>query len=203
MGMRLNPRRWLPCLLGGVALLLPSCTGDGQICLFGYTSRPNYDTRFKTVYVPIFKNLSFRRGIEFDLTRAVIREIESKTPYKVVSNASQADTELTGTVVSLNKNVINVNPLNEVREAETVLTVLVAWRDLRTGQILSQPRKAGELPPQPLNLPPGAPLPPPPLVTVQSTGNYIPELGGTLITAQQQNIDRLAIQIVSMMEIGW
>src|SRR5262249_16212598 len=74
--------------LAGVVLLLPSCTSDFHVNLLGYTSRPNYDTSIRTVYVPIFKNQSFRRGLEFDLTRAVIREIQAKTPYRVVSNES-------------------------------------------------------------------------------------------------------------------
>ena len=34
-------------------------------------------------------------------------------------------------------------------------------------------------------------------------GGFIPELGGSLTTAEKQNVDRLAIQIVSMMEIPW
>ena len=37
-----------------------------------------------------------RQGLEFDLTRAVVREIEAKTPYKVVGADADADTELTG-----------------------------------------------------------------------------------------------------------
>ena len=83
-----------------------------------------------------------RRQIPFDLTRAVIREIEAKTPYKVVSDRSRADTELTGTVMSLMKNLVNRNQLNEIREAETVLTVGIVWKDLRTGEYLSKQRKA-------------------------------------------------------------
>jgi hypothetical protein len=225
--------RWFAGLLAGVAFLLPSCTADGQISLFGYTSRPNYDPAIKTVYVPIFKNLTFRRGLEFDLTRAVIREIESKTTFKVVSNPACADTELDGTIVALTKNVLNITPLNGVREAETLLTVQLWWRDLRPGhrgELLSQPRAPGTAPlvtpglpvvklpgapietpvVSPVPLPPGA-VPPPvvpgvpvgPPVAITSTGNFIPELGGSLTTAEQKNFDRLATQIVSMMEIPW
>jgi hypothetical protein len=38
---------------------------------------------------------------------------------------------------------------------------------------------------------------------VQSIGGFIPELGQSITTAQQQNVNRLAIQIVSMMEKPW
>jgi hypothetical protein len=213
--------------LASLCLVLPACQGDGQICLFGYSSRPNYDTHIKTVRVPIFKNATMWRGLEFQLTQAVVREIEAKTPYKVVSDASCADTELTGTIVSFNKSILNRTQLNEIREAQTALGVEVVWKDLRTGEILSKPKPPGTiapavppmiapntladgrdgpplaiLPPVPAPPPPAGAAPPPP-VLVQSLGDFIPEIGGSITTAQQQNVDRLAIQIVSMMEIPW
>jgi hypothetical protein len=40
-------------------------------------------------------------------------------------------------------------------------------------------------------------------VLVQSTGGFIPELGESLTTAEQKNVNSLAVQIVSMMEIPW
>src|SRR4051794_29728315 len=127
--------------------LLPSCESGGHFTILGYTTQPNYDTCIKTVFVPIFNNEiitdNVRRGIEVDLTRAVVREIELKTPYKVVSDRCRADTELIGRVVNLNKDVLNRNPLNEIREGQTTLTVEITWRDLRTGEIRSRPRPAG------------------------------------------------------------
>ena len=71
-------------------------------------------------------------------------------------------------------------------------------------EILSKPRKGpGAPPPPPANLLPGAPVPPVPPVLVLSTGNFIPELGQTLASAEKLNVDRLAIQIVSEMEKPW
>jgi hypothetical protein len=199
------PRTALRIIAAGIALISPSCGWDGHFCLLGYTTRPNYDTTIHSVYVPIFKNTTFRRGLEFDVTRAVIREIEAKTPYKVVSDPCQADTELTGTIILLNKNIINRTQLNEVREANTVLGVMVTWRNLKTGEILTKPRPGpgAPPPPPPPDLPPGAPPPKPPAVLVQSTGGFIPEIGESLTTAEKENVDRLAVQIVSMMEIPW
>jgi hypothetical protein len=186
------------------ALLLSSCEGGGNFTVLGYTTKPNYDLSIHTVYVPIFKNLTLWRGLEFELTRAVVREIEAKTPYKVVSDPDAADTELTGTIISFNKNILNRNQLNEVREAETTLGVEVVWRDRRSGEILSRPRRGPGAPPAlPPDAPPGTKPPPPPPVLVQSVGGFIPELGGSITTAQQQNVNRLAVQIVSMMEVPW
>ncbi len=222
-------------LLSGGALALPACNWDGNFTVLGYSTRPNYDLGIHTVRVPIFKNRTFRKGLEFELTRAVIREIEQKTPYKVVSEGCPADTELTGTIVSFTKVVINVNPLNEVREAETTLGVEVVWKDLRTGEYLTRPGRrpgepipveppAGPLVPDPLRppiSPPTAPLaveqgvpgsppppplpgaPPPPPVLLKAQGNFVPELGESIATAMQKDVNRMAVQIVSMMEKPW
>jgi hypothetical protein len=218
-------------ILAAFALLLPSCNWDGNFTILGYTTKPQYPDHIHTIYVPIFKNLTLWRGLEFDLTRAVIREIEAKTPYKVVSSPSSADSQLTGTIISLNKNVINRNQLNEIREAETTLAVEIVWKDLRTGEILSRPRPPAtantSIPPIPAPtgtpgtpvpdslegltrppdyVPPGTPIGPtpvPPPVLVQSIASFIPELGESITTAQQKNVNRLATQIVSMMECPW
>ncbi len=202
-------RLWLvipPLLLTALALALPSCESGGHFTLFGYTTRPNYRCDIKTVRVPIFKNVLYRdsttQGIEFQITEAVIREIEANTPYKVVNkrpifdDCTPADTELTGTVVQLSKNVINRNSLNEIREAETTLGVEVSWKDLRTGEFLSRPApKLGAPPPKP-----GDKAPP---VLVYSLGDIIPELGQSNASAYKTNVDRLARQIREMMEQPW
>jgi Lipopolysaccharide-assembly len=198
------PRRVLGFLVGALVGLLPSCAWDGNFCLFGYTTKPNYDTGIHTVRVPIFKNVTFYRGLEFELTQAVVREIEAKTPYKIVGEGCAADTELTGTIVNVTKTILNRNQLNEVREAETLLGAEIVWRDLRTGEILSRPRTGRDAPlPLPPDLPPGAPLPKPPVMLVTSLGHFVPEIGQSITTAHQENADRLAIQIVSMMEKPW
>jgi hypothetical protein len=240
----LTGRRTGSALLACAALALAAsaCESGGHFTLLGYTTQPNYDCNIRTVRVPIFQNRTFIQGVEFDLTRAVIREIEQKTPYKVVGPGCDADTELTGTVVSFTKNILSVNQLNEVREAETTLGVEVVWKDLRTGEYLSKPsRRPGEPvpepPAQPLLVgvtpgapvttapspPPGAPaavppapgpLPPPGVVLppgapqpgavlIRSLGGYIPELGQSLTTALQRNVNSMAVQIVQMMEKPW
>jgi hypothetical protein len=204
--MILLPRRsrWPCCLVAAAALLVPACsTWDGHIDLFGYTTRPTYDTSIRTVYVPIFENVTFVKGLEFRLTEAIVREIEAKTPWKVARNRACADTELTGKIVNWAKVVTIPNQLGEVRDAQTTMTVELVWRDLRQGHngaILSQQPPGRPADPE-LPLPP-APAKPPPVV-VQSIAVYTPELGPSVETATQTNIDRIAVQIVSMMEKPW
>jgi hypothetical protein len=192
------------CVLAAVCLVLPSCQEDGHFTLFGYTTKPNYRCDIRTVRVPIFKNVvqgdSITRGIEFSLTEAVVRQVELKTPYKVVGPNESADTELAGTITAYGKNLLNRNQLNEIREAENGLTIELVWRDLRTGEILSRPPRI--TPPQPL--PPGAPPPKdPPPVTIFAAGDYIPELGQSSTSSRQQAVNKMAVQIVSMMENPW
>ena len=79
------------CLTGLFACLLASCSSDGHFTIGGYTTRPNYNPDIRTVYVPIFQNVTYARGLEFDLTRAVIREIEAKTPFRVVDCRANAN----------------------------------------------------------------------------------------------------------------
>src|SRR3954466_10473696 len=150
----MNLRPLLFCLpavaLAACAVLLPSCASDGHLTVLGYSTKPNYDPNIRTVRVPIFKNRTFMTvtpnvGMEMDLTRAVVREIEQKTPFKVVQDCGAADTELRGVIVGFSKNLLNYNAFNEVREAETQLVVQLVWRDLRSGKILSRgPRRPGE-----------------------------------------------------------
>lgn len=220
------------------ALSLCGCLSEGHLYVFGYSTKPMYDANIRTVYVPIFKNItnrdSIRQGIEFNLTRRVIEEIETKSHYKVVSDPSCADTELLGTIIMVNKALLNVNRLNEIRQGETYMNVELVWRDRRTGEILSGPGKKMDalpfptpgLPPPtatpgtaPVMIPTGpdglpvltspvdanAPVdkPPPTPVVVSSNANYIPELGQSTTTSFQGNIDRIAVQIVSMMEAPW
>ena len=200
------------------------CQGGGIPSIFGYQigSEALYDPNIKTVYIPVSSNRAFQttpnRGIEVDITRAVIREIGAKTPFRVVSDPAEADTELLMNVVDVSKQILNRNQQNLTREAELDLTVDVLWRDLRTGKNLSAPLKGRALgtPGQPT---PGQQPPPfdpsveqpPPVTPPQSalpvrlvaTGRLLPELGESYATAQKMAIDSLATQIVSLMEKPW
>lgn len=173
--------------LASCALLLPACTSDGHFTLVGYSTRPNYDCRYRTIRVPIFRNKAFWTvtpvpGMEMDLTRAVIRHVEEKTPYKVVQD--NADTELKGTIVTFTKTILNYTQFNTVREAQTTLVVELIWRDLRSGEILSKvSRRLGDPlvrePRQPLLATPDSLMPPGsrPVVTATPLGQTSGAIG--------------------------
>jgi outer membrane lipoprotein SlyB len=177
-------------------------------------SKATKEDDIKTVYIPIFNNKTFQitpyRGMEFELTRAVIREVESKG-YKVISDPNRADTELLGTLRAINKNITKRTQENEVGEGQLCnLAVAIVWRDLRSGFVLSNPPKdlsvapAEELPPfDPDNLPRPEALEKANPVMVTMAGNYLPEVGETNPSAQTRVCNQLAKQIANMMEKDW
>jgi hypothetical protein len=201
------------------------CRG-GVPTLFGYQlgAEALYDPNIRTVYVRSFQNRAFQttpyRGIEVEITKAVIDEIGRVTSFRVISDPDKADTELIGVVVAIDKQLRNRTQQNTTREGEVQVSVDIIWRDLRDGTILSAPRKP-RLPNVAPTSPPGADQPPVPfdpnvpVVPPQSVpaeavptritafGRYIPELGETNASATKRVQNQLAQQIVSMMEKKW
>ena len=189
-------------LLAASLLSLSACSSTGDISLFGYSTHSQYAQDIHTVHVPIFKNRTYVRGVEFQLTEAVIKEIESKTPWKVVNDPNSADAELLATIITMPKRVITNNQLREVREGEITLGVEVVWRNCRTGQPVLPPHPdetdpllgaaSGLTPPQPDKK-----------IIVQRSAPFIVELGESTATAKQEVVIDLAKQIVSMLETPW
>ena len=101
----LTRRRALGLLLAG--LLPAGC---------GYSLRAPYTSKIQTVYVPVFKSQSFRRDLNFTLTRMVQDEIRRRTPFRVVSTPEEADSTLEGTITFVDKNVMVESPNNLPRQ---------------------------------------------------------------------------------------
>src|SRR4051812_16369514 len=125
---RITRRRFLLTAAGTVTAAAVGCQG-GPPTIFGYQLGGDalYDSNIRTVYVPVFHNQAFQttpyRGLEVDLTTAVVREIGARTRFKVVSDPSKADTELLGNLVDITKVLLNRNQQNTIREGDMTLTV--------------------------------------------------------------------------------
>ncbi len=158
--------------LGLLALLTGGC---------GYSVRAPYDYGIKTVYVPMFKSVSFRREIQMQLTELVQKEIERRTPYKVVGTPEGADTRLDGTINSDAKNIVVENPFNMPRQLTATITAQVSWT---------------HNPPLPEELDRGQ-------TQIAETVNFAPEIGETSETAFYRCSQLIARQIVDMMEAPW
>ena len=152
----------------------------------GYHMGAPFDPQIRSIYVPTFSSTVNRRGIEFQLTEAVQTQIKNRTHFRLV-HEPQADTRLIGKLVRADKNVLGQTQYSDPRELQLNFAVEIKWEDLRTGTILAQQRVA--LPPD--------------VVRQISTGEFAPEVGQSLATAEQRAIDHLARDIVDKMETPW
>lgn len=175
--MRSVLRRLPPVgLVLGLALaaLAPGCK------VTGYSIRPPYDTHIKTVYVPVFKSITFRRDVNLMLTELVIKEIERRTPYKVVGTPEDADSTLDGTINFSDKNVVVESPFNLPRQLTSTLVVIATWTDNKAEK-KENPNPA----------------------VIAETFNFYPEIGETSQAAFYRTCEKLATQLVNMMEEPW
>ncbi len=147
-----------------------------------------YPCHIKTVHVPVFESLSFRRNLGEQLSEAVVKEIETKTPYKVVGTAAAADSVLTCSIINDSKNMLIQDWYNDPRQMQLAMQVRVTWLD-RGGNVLRES--------EPIVISPAA------STEVTATSTLTAETGQSVATAQQEAIARAAEQIVGMMEAPW
>jgi hypothetical protein len=159
---------------------LPGCAG------YQFGQRSLYRPDIRTVYVPPIQSNSYRRYLGERLTEAVVKEIELKTPYKVV-DSDAADSVLRVQLVSESKRVLTENFYDEPRDIETDFFVQLSWVDRRGDLVMN----ASDVPTEPL------------LLSIGQSASFVPEAGQSLTTAQQEAIQRLAEQIVGQMELVW
>lgn len=163
------------------ALALGWCVGLLGSGGCGYTTQELFPETYRSVAVPIFENRTFDRGVEYDLTEAVIKEIEQRTPY-VVANGGASDTLLTGEVVT-----VDTRQLSRTREAglpqevEVRVVIDFAWVDQRDGRSLVTRRG------------------------FSGVGRYVPTqpVGEDFEIGQHAAVQRLARDIVSSMRRDW
>ena len=163
-----------------------ACLGGSGCASYHVGTDSLYPPDIRTVYVPMFESVSFRRNLGERLTEAVIKQIELKTTYKVV-NTPNADSVLSGRLLSDSKRILVESPTDEQRATQVTLVVEVNWRDRRSERLLAE---------QQVPVDPGS-------VLITQNALLVPEVGRSGATTQQQAIERIAEQIVSLMEIPW
>ena len=169
--------RGFPILL---MLLFSGCTA------YHVGNRSLYAPDVSPVYVPAIESGSFRRDLGERLTEAIAKEIELKTPFKVVGNAN-ADSVLAVNLRNDERFLLFENAYDNPRALEIDLRADVTWVNRRR---------------MPLVAPEGFPVPPA-LVPFGQTSTLFAEGGQSVTTAQQRAIQRLAEQIVGAMEEPW
>jgi hypothetical protein len=88
--------RWAWQASLGLAVLLICVTG---CAMYRVGTGSLYRPDIRTVHVPMVESDSFRRNIGEQLTEAIVKEIELKTPYKVVGS-DRADSVLNARIVT-------------------------------------------------------------------------------------------------------
>ena len=146
----------------------------------GYTNRSLYRTDVETVFVEMFESESFRRGIEYELTRALVGQLELHSPYKVVSDRRKADTILYGSINRVTeRRLARQRELDRPLANEVVLVATFSWKDLRSAAMLIEEEK------------------------VRVSGDYVAFLGAGRDSAAREAANEMAIRIVEAMEEEW
>ena len=145
----------------------------------GYSNQPLYRSTVRTVYVDLFQSKEFRRGIEFQLTEALRKQIDRATPYKNAQR-EKADTILAGEVLEWREATIGRDLITDrPRETAATLAVRYRWQDMRTGKIL-------------VDKP-----------TFVATVQYVRPAGETVFTAREDAVNKMARKMVQSMETAW
>jgi len=188
----LSRRAALACGFGA-ALALAGCqnpqttdapangSADAATASTGYATGQVYDREIRSVALPVFENRTFYREVEFNLTEALSKEIEARTPYKIAPSGA-ADTLLSGTILTVKQ-----RPLSRTfgtgtpQEVQVVVTASFEWKDLRSGRII---RKRSR---------------------ISGSGQYIPRrgVGEPFEIGQLGAIDELSREIVAVMRNDW
>jgi hypothetical protein len=101
----------------------------------GYSTKSLISRKISSIYIPVFENKTFRRGLEFELTKAVKDEIMSKTNLRIVQKDS-ADTILNGTIKEVTESVLTQNTRDNIVEGRVTIYVDIKLVDRRTDRTL-------------------------------------------------------------------
>jgi hypothetical protein len=154
-------------------------TGSTANAAPGYRWSSLYRGDVKTVAVPIFTNKTFYRGVEFQLSKAIVSNLEAQTPYKVAPR-ERADTVLEGEITRIRARTISEARGAAIPQEQLYLvTVNFTWKDLRSGKILVQQKN------------------------FEQASHWYPTLGEGQFIGEQQNVERLALAIVQELQAQW
>ena len=147
----------------------------------GYSSRELYPADVRTVAVPLFENRTFYREMEASITEAVIKEIERRTPYKVV-RSGDADTLLRGVITGVSQRQISrTNFANLPQELELRVAIDFTWSRTVTGETIRERRG------------------------YETVSRYVPTrpVGEPLPLAQREAAERIAQDLVGELREDW
>jgi hypothetical protein len=162
----------------GFLVSLPLVSGCGYQ-VTGANNASLYRQNVKTVAVPMITNRSYRRGLEVELTKSVIQQLEEHSPYKVVPK-ERADTILECEIYAAQVNLLGSDSTTGLpQEQEFTIVVNFTWKDLRTGDILCERKNFDQ------------------------RSNFMPTLGESSSVASTNAIQQLGLAIVQEIQADW
>lgn len=180
--MAVRARFMLSCVALATALITQLC----GCASYQFGNDSLYNSNIRTIYVPVVRNDTFRAQLGVQLTEALQKAIELRTPYKVVGDPT-ADSTLSCRLTSETKRVITETRNDDPRALDALINIELTWTD-RRGNLLMENRF----------VPPGELA----FLFAQSV-DFVPEGGQSISTAHQRAIEQLADTIVGQMETRW
>ncbi len=141
----------------------------------GYSAGSMMPDNIRTISVPIFDNVTYRRGFEVSLTEAVTKELQTRWDIKL-TESRYADTLLEVTIVEFRQPVLVEDPQDRPTEIGVTLVINLKWSDLRTGETIFEIE--GE----------------------SASDQFVTPLGQNLDSATTAAFGKMAEQIVNLME---
>ena len=139
-----------------------------------------YHESFRLDLMYMFDNRTFWRDMEYDLTDALSKPIEAKTPYKIISNDDLADTVLSGQITDVNKSIlIRDRETAFALQNEVLIQAVVSWKNLKTGELLIDSQR------------------------ISATAQYSEPLNQSVGYATNLAANMLAERIIELMETRW
>jgi len=166
---------WLLCTCAFALLCLCGCGKTNS-----YSNDSLFPEDVSSVYVEMFENQSFWRGVEYKLTDALAKRIEAETPYKIVSSRDRADTIISGYISSVGQSLLSAErETGRPLEKEVVIKAVVNWKNLKTGELLIDTQ------------------------TVNASASYSDFQNQSFNYASSLTANKLAERIVELMEKKW
>ena len=156
--------------LCAAALLAAAC---------GYSTRSLVAENHRTIAVPIFENKTRRHDLEWEVTRAVVEELQARTGLEVVPPDADPDLLLEGTLVDVDEETLSRRKFQRPRESVVFVTAEVSVRSPRTGETLV------------------------PRGPVSERESFSPVVGEDVRTAREEAVRALAERVVRRLEQAW
>lgn len=113
--------------------MLSACSNDPSK---GWSTAPVMASDARTIAVPVFNNTTYDKGIEVELTEAIIKELQRTTRLGIV-RTGDADSTLVGSVMSSDLRRLTRDSLTGLTDELSLrITVDFTWRDARTGETI-------------------------------------------------------------------